>query len=324
MRFAFAVVVLMPQSVLADEPIFEPGAKLKIEAAKGSAGEGPAWDPELGILTSGDKGIHRLSVDGTSSIFREKAGTNGLLFDRAGRLVCCQPVLRRVSRLDRNGTLTILTDSFGGKKYNQPNDLTIDSKNRIYFSDPRYGPRGDMQQHDENGKTIEGVYRIDRDGKVARVIGREVERANGVLVSADDKYLFAADNNNDAGGARKLYRFDLKPDGTVDAKSQKLLYNWGKGRGPDGVKQDRDGRLFVAGGLNKPNPPAEPATDVKGGIYVIDPRSGKLLAFLLVPTDEVTNCAFGGGDLKTLYITGGGTLYSIRTIAPGRMIWPTK
>jgi gluconolactonase len=76
--------------------------------------------------------------------------------------------------------------------------------------------------------------------------------------------------------------------------------------------------------LNKPNPPAEPATDVKGGIYVIDPRSGKLLAFLLVPTDEVTNCAFGGGDLKTLYITGGGTLYSIRTIAPGRMIWPTK
>ena len=258
-------------------------------------------------------------------VFREKAGTNGLLFDREGRLVCCEPVARVVSRIDRDGKRTVLTDNFGGKKYNQPNDLTIDSKDRIYFSDPRYGSREDMQQKDEKGNTIEGVYRIDTDGKVSRVIGREVERANGVLVSADDKYLFVADNNNDKlGGARKLYRFDLKPDGTVDPKSQKLLYDWGKGRGPDGVKQDAKGRLYVAGGLNKPNPPAEPDEKVKGGIYVIDPDTGKLLAFVGVPTDEVTNCAFGGDDLKTLYITGGGTLYSIKTTTPGRVMWPKK
>jgi gluconolactonase len=100
-----------------------------------------------------------------------------------------------------------------------------------------------------------------------------------------------------------------------------LLYDWGKGRGPDGLKQDQKGRLYVAGGLNKPNP-AEPDPNVKGGIYVIDPHSGKLLAFLAVPTDEVTNCAFGGDDLKTLHITGGGTLYSIRTTTPGRVLWP--
>jgi len=249
--------------------------------------------------------------------------TNGLLFDRDGKLVCCEPVLRRVTRIDRDGKLAVLTDSFGGKKYNQPNDLTIDSKSRIWFSDPRYGPKDDMQQKDASGKTIEGVYRIDPDGTVSRAIGREVERANGVLVSADDKHLFVADNNNDAaGGARKLWRFDLHADGTVNAKSQKLLRDWGKGRGPDGLKQDVQGRLYVAGGLNKPNPPVEPATDVKGGIYVIDPQSGKLLAFLAVPTDEVTNCAFGGPDRKTLYITGGGTLYSIRTTAAGRVVWP--
>ena len=325
MRLLFSLFILLTSlHVSAEEPIFEPGAKLKVEAEKGSAGEGPAWDPKLGILTSGHGGIHRLSIDGKSSIYREKAGTNGLLFDREGRLVCCEPVQRRITRLDRDGKLTVLTDTFDGKKYNQPNDLTIDSKNRIYFSDPRYGSRQDMQLLDENGKTIEGVYRIDLGGKVTRAIGREVERANGVLVSADDKYLFVADNNNDLGGARKLYRFDLKPDGTVDLKSQKLLYDWGKGRGPDGLKQDKEGRLYVAGGLNKPNPPAEPATDVKGGIYVIDPKSGKLLAFVGVPTDEVTNCAFGGDDLKTLYITGGGTLYSIRTTTPGRVLWPTK
>lgn len=307
------------------EAIFEPGAKLKTEAGDGAAGEGPAWDAKFGVLTSGKSGIHQLTPDGVVRVWRKDAGTNGLLFDREGRLVCCEPVQRRISRIDREGKLIVLTDKFDGKRYNQPNDLTIDSKNRIYFSDPRYGSREDMQIRDEKGNTIEGVYRIDTDGKVSRVIGREVERANGVLVSADDKFLFVADNNNDnVGGARKLWRFDLKPDGTVDPASRKMLYDWGKGRGPDGVKQDAKGRLYVAGGLNKPNLPAEPATDVKGGIYVIDPESGKRLAFLAVPTDEVTNCAFGGEDLKTLYITGGGTLYSIRTTTPGRVLWPTK
>jgi len=122
-------------------------------------------------------------------------------------------------------------------------------------------------------------------------------------------------------GARKLWRFDLKKDGTVDLASKKLLHDWGKGRGPDGVKQDQRGRLYVAGGLNKPNPPFEPANDIKGGIYVISPE-GKLLDFLPVPRDEVTNCAFGGDDLKTLYITAGGTLYSIRTTTPGRVLFP--
>jgi gluconolactonase len=307
-----------------DEPIFAPGAKLEKLAGDGAAGEGPAFDPDLGVLTSGAKGIHQLTPKGESKVWREKAGTNGLLFDRDGALVCCEPVARSVSRISRDGKRTVLTDSFGGKKYNQPNDLTIDSKGRIYFSDPRYGPRDDMQQKDADGKTIEGVYRIDTDGKVSRIIGREVDRANGVLVSADDKFLFVADNNNDKGGSRKLWRFDLKADGTVDPKSQKLLYDWKLGRGPDGIKQDEKGRLYVAGGLNKPNPPAEPAEDVKGGVYVIDPDSGKLLAFLAVPTDEVTNCAFGGDDRKTLYITGGGTLYSIRTSTPGRVIWPKK
>jgi gluconolactonase len=180
-----------------------------------------------------------------------------------------------------------------------------------------------MEIRDEQGRTIEGVYRIDPDGKTTRIIGRELDRPNGLLVSADDKYLFVADNNNDdVAGARKLWRFDLNADGTVDFASKKMLYDWEKGRGPDGLKQDQKGRLYVAGGLNKPNPPAEPAKDKKGGIYVFSP-DGKLLAFLAVPRDEVTNCAFGGPDLRTLYVTGGGTLYSIRTTTPGRTIWPS-
>jgi gluconolactonase len=308
----------------ADEPIFAPGAKLKTETKGGAGGEGPVWHPKLGLFSSGNNHIFLLDRSGRSTIWARGAGTNGLLLDRKGRLVACDPVARRVKRYDQDGKVTVLTDRYEGKRYNTPNDLTIDSKDRLYFSDPRYGARSDMQIRDEKGRTVEGVYRIDPDGKVTRVIGREVDRANGVLVSGDDRHLYVADNNNsEVTGARKLWRFDLNKDGTVDPKSRKLLYDWGKGRGPDGLKQDVKGRLYVAAGLNKPNPPAEPAADVKGGIYVLSP-GGKLLTFLAVPTDEVTNCAFGGDDLKTLYITAGGTLYSIRTATPGRVVLPEK
>jgi gluconolactonase len=264
----------------------------------------------------------QLDRDGQSRIYRKDAGTNGLLFDTEGRLLACEPARRRVTRTGADGQVVVLADKVRGKPFNEPNDLTLDSKGRIYFSDPRYGDTAGQDQRDEKNRTIEGVYRIDADGKVARVLGREVERANGVLVSAGDKYLYVADNRNNAvGGARKLWRFDLKEDGTVDAASKKLLFDWGKGRGPDGVKQDAKGRLYVAAGRNKPRPPFEPAEDRKGGVYVLS-SEGKLLTFLPVPTDEVTNCAFGGDDLKTLYITGGGTLYSIRTTTPGQVVFP--
>jgi gluconolactonase len=316
------LIALSAPAAVAQDSVFAPGAKLKVEAGGGAGGEGPAWHPKLGVLTSGEGHIFQLDRAGKSSIYRKGAGTNGLLFDAKGRLLACEPVLRRVTRTDPDGTIEVLTDRYEGKRYNQPNDITVDSKGRIYFSDPRYGSRDDMQIRDEQGRTIEGVYRIDPDGKVTRVIGREVDRANGVLVSADDRFLYVADNNNDqVTGARKLWRFDLGKDGSVALASKKLIYDWGKGRGPDGIKQDQQGRLYVAAGLNKPHPPAEPAVDVRGGIYVLS-ADGKLLAFLPVPTDEVTNCAFGGDDLCTLYITGGGTLYSIRTTTAGRVVFP--
>lgn len=306
-----------------DAGIFGPDAKLKVEAGDGAGGEGPAWHPRLGVLTTGAHGdIRQLTLEGKSQVYRKGAGTNGLLFDARGRLLACEPEQRRVTRTEEDGTITVLADRIDGKRFNQPNDLTVDSKGRIYFSDPRYGNTAGKDIVDDKGQIIEGVYRIDDEKKVTRIIGRELERPNGVLVSADDRYLYVADNNNDkVGGARKLYRFDLREEGTVDLASKKLLHDWGKGRGPDGIKQDIKGRLYVAGGLNKPNPPAEPAEDVKGGIYVFSPE-GKLLTFLPVPKDEVTNCAFGGEDRKTLYITAGGTLYSIRATTPGRLVFP--
>jgi gluconolactonase len=89
------------------------------------------------------------------------------------------------------------------------------------------------------------------------------------------------------------------------------------------MAQDRKGRLYVAAGLTKPNPPHETAVKHLGGIYVFEPE-GALIDFIAVPRDEVTNCAFGGDDLRTLFVTAGGTLWSLRTVTPGRVVWPTE
>jgi gluconolactonase len=176
-----------------------------------------------------------------------------------------------------------------------------------------------MEMRDRSGKLVEGVYRIDAPGKVQRVLGRELERPNGVLVSPDSKHLFVADNNNNAaGGARKLWRFGLRSDGSVDLGSRKLIFDWKTSRGPDGLKIDRDNRLFVAAGLNVANPPFETVEPFRAGIYILS-FDGQQLDFIPIGEDEVTNCAFGGEDLRTLFITAGGTLWSLRVNTPGHI-----
>ena len=325
-RVSLAALATLVFSVSIDrsfaaDPIFEDGTQPQMVLESG-AGEGPAWHPDFGLFFSGPRGITLLKTTGERQLFLQNAGSNGLLFNHQGQLLICQPGFRRVSRFDvRTRKLKVLTNSYDGKPYNQPNDITVDSKGRIYFSDPKYGPREGMELRDTDGREIEGVYRIDPDGKVTRIITHEVDRPNGVVVSPDDRYLFVADNNNNnVGAARKLWRFNLQADGSVDLKSQKLIYDWKTGRGPDGMVLDQKGRLYVAGGLNHPNLPNE-TDDLKGGVYVFSPE-GNRVAFAPVPRDEVTNCTFGGADLKTLYITAGGTLWSIRTTTAGRMPWP--
>jgi gluconolactonase len=316
-----ALAVGASPSIQAREAIFAEGAKPQLLQEQG-AGEGPAWHPELGLLTSGGGHIFRRDRSGQVSLYRENAGTNGLLLDREGRLVMCEPAQRRVTRLETDGRLTILCDRYNGRRLNQPNDLAIDSRGRIYFSDPQYGDRSRMEQKDAAGRRVESIYRIDPHGEVTRITRHEVDRPNGLAITPDDKYLYVAENtNNVIDGPRKLWRFSLTTDGEIGPGTQKLIYDWGKSRGPDGVKLDAAGRLFVAAGLNKQNPPFETQPRPTAGIYVFSPE-GELLEFLPIPRDEVTNCAFGDDDLKTLYITAGGSLWSIRVNTPGRPVWP--
>jgi gluconolactonase len=278
--------------------------------------EGPVWHPEKGLYFSGGgKTWLRTPTGEVEEVEIPGGATNGLLIDPELRLIACQPAAKRVVRIELDGELTVLADNYRGAAFNSPNDLSIDSKGRIYFTDPRYGSRDGMVIKDRARRLVEGVYRIDAPGDVSRVISHAVDRPNGVLVSPGDEFLYVADNNNATDGARKLWRFDLDTDGTVDARTKVLIFDWHDSRGPDGLEIDRLGTLWVAAGRNEPSPPHE-TINFPGAVYALSP-GGDLLAVLPIPRDETTNVAFGGPDLKTLFITSGGILSSIRVTAPG-------
>jgi gluconolactonase len=312
--------------------ILAPEATLKLEGGVAFT-EGPAWHPTGNVYFTdiANNRIMRRDPKGSMHVHRTPSGrANGLLFDRQGRLLACEGGgeggNRRVTRTELDGTITTLADRYKGKRLNSPNDLAIDSKGRIYFTDPRYGDRSDLELFDSEGRDIEGVYRIDLDGTLTRIITHEVHRPNGILISADLKFLFVADNVNDGpkrgvGGNRKLWRFALQADGAIDPASRKLLFDWGTERGPDGMAMDVKGRLFVTAGFNFPKLPAETADKHHAGVYVFSP-DGNLLDTIPVPADMITNCTFGGNDLKTLFVTAGHKLWSIPVQDPGRLAWP--
>ncbi len=310
-----------------------PGAKSTDHGAIGAT-EGPAWKDGSLYFTDG-KHINRLGPDGKTRVFRHNA-SNGLLFDKEGRLIACESGLRRVTRTEEDGGITVMAERFDGKRFNSPNDLCMDSKGRIYFTDPRYGSRKGMEIWETRVSThgpvskagsviafVEGVYLINRQAKlpeglcafayeipnVTRIHCDGAERPNGILISPDDRYLYIADNNNNThGGSRKLLRYTLDKNGEVKPGTGKVIFDWKDGRGPDGMKMDSAGRIYVAAGTNKTT--QFETTRFKAGCYILSP-SGRLLDFIPTAPDECCNCAFGGKDGKTLFITSGGHLWSV-------------
>lgn len=310
--FAFASLVLAACSTTNRSPIV-PGAKATDHGLIG-AGEGPAWHDGALYFTDGQH-INRMDSKGRTTVFRNNA-SNGLLFDREGRLVACESGLRRVTRTEKDGRITVLADRYNGKRFNSPNDLCMDSKGRIFFTDPRYGARDGMEIVSPIdtllGATkpafVEGVYRIDAPGKVTRIICPGSERPNGIFITPDDRYLYICDNNNNNhGGSRKLLRYTLNADGMHDGSKPRVIFDWKNSRGPDGMKMDSAGRIYVAAGRNEAN--EWETTRFKAGCYILSP-AGRIIDFIPTAPDEATNCAFGGADKKTLFITSGRHLWS--------------
>ena len=305
---------------------FETDARLAVRGRVAFT-EGPAWHPNGNVYFTdiANNRIMRRAPNGEVVVYRSPSGrSNGLMFDAQLRLHCCEgggpEGNRRVTRIENDGTTTVMADRYDGKRLNSPNDLVIDACGRVYFSDPRYGDTSDVEQRDEDGTIVEGVYRIDAPGQIVRVIAHEVDRPNGLGIAPDGKFLYVADNVNTGpnavGGNRKLWRFALDDDGNVQTDSRTLLFDWGSDRGPDGMTLDVEGNLYVAAGFNFPNLPAETIKQHRAGIYVLSPL-GELIDFLPVPADMITNCTFGGDDRKTLFITAGHKLWSIPTNVAG-------
>jgi gluconolactonase len=275
--------------------------------------EGPAVDREGNVYFTDiiNQRIMKLSKDGPLTIYREKSNAaNGLLIDPQGRLIACEgaeferPGVKvkgkpQVTRTDlKTGKIEILADNYQGKPLQGPNDVTIDSKGRLFFTD------------------LAGVavYRIDAPAQLTRILAApEVQRPNGIQVSPDDKTLYLIEANQAEGGARMIRAYDLQPDGTV--RNMRVHYNFYPGRSADGMSIDTQGNLYASAGMNQLRGSSETLA-TKTGVYVISPQ-GKLLKFIPIPEDFITNNAFGGPDMKTLYITAGKTLYKMRTDVAG-------
>ncbi len=242
--------------------------------------EGPVWSPQSTLLFSDchDNKIWEMAFPDSGTVpkvFRDPAGpSNGLTFDRQGRLIACDYGHHRVTRTEKDGKITVLADRFEGKRFNSPNDVVVKSDGSIYFTDPSYGCRPEDRELD-----YKGVFRIKPDGNVDLLV-KDFDMPNGLCFSADESKLYIADSSKRA----HIRVFDVAKDGTLSGgKVFATLVNQGV---PDGMKIGPEGHLYSS---------AAP------GVLVYD-RSGKLVETIPVP-EVATNLAWGGKDGKTLYIT---------------------
>jgi gluconolactonase len=265
--------------------------------------EGPTVDADGNVYfteTTSQRILKFTPGKGISTFRTDSNGANGLIFDSEWRLIACEGGEKpRVTRTDiKTGKVEVLAESTRSQAIIRPNDVTLDGKGRIYFTD--YG-----------GKAI---FRIDPDKKLTRILSApQIEVPNGIIIAPDDKTLYHVESNQAQGGARMIRAYDLAEDGTVS--NMRVHYNFYPGRSTDGMSIDTEGNIYAAAGLNRPRGTSE-TLDTKPGIHVISPQ-GKLLKYYPIYEDTITNCAFGGPDMKTLYVTAGKMLFEIRTDVTG-------
>lgn len=305
-----------PAALPAPTALLAPGAAPETAASLVFT-EGPAADAEGNVYfteITGERILKYSSADGSISEFRKPSGrANGLAFDPQGRLVACEGAntggSRQVTRTDlQSGRIEVLATKYEGKRLNSPNDLVIAKNGRIYFTDPRYGGQEGRELETED------VYLIDADGSLRRVATKpDIAKPNGIALSPDQQTLYVADTQPGPPTEARVMAFDVAEDGSLS--NPRSIYSFGRGRGIDGMAIDVEGNLYGAAGNNSGDP-ANPA-----GVYVITP-AGALAGVIAIPEDPIANCNFGGPDLKTLYITAGKTLFSIKTKNAGFLVYP--
>lgn len=277
--------------------------------------EGPVWIKKGGYLLFSDIPNNRINkwkegegvsvflepsgYTGSEPFTGEEPGTNGLMLDANGLLTMCEHGNRRVSRLNADGSRTILAREYQGKRFNSPNDLIWHSNGDLYFTDPPYGL---PKRYDDPARELDwcGVYRRAKDGTIT-LLTKEMTRPNGIALSPDEKTLYVAQSDAEAA----IYKaFPMKEDGTLG--EGKVLFDateWmnqeDRPGAPDGMAIDTKGNLWATG---------------PGGVLVFKP-DGTLIG--RISTGERTaNCCFGD-DGSTLYMAADDFLCRIKTNARG-------
>ena len=249
--------------------------------------EGPVWHRDGYLLFSDIPAdtIYKWSPNGKVEIFRKPSGqSNGLTFDSSWRLIACEHFNRRVTRTEKDGSITVLADRYLGKRLNSPNDVVVRSDGFIYFTDPPYGVKQSERELD-----FQGLYCISPDGKLM-LVAKDFDRPNGLALSPDEKRLYVDDS------ARKHVRlFNVMEDGRLTGGDVFADMSSNEPGAPDGMKVDVLGNLYVTG---------------PGGLWVFD-SNGKLLGKIKLP-EIPANCAFGDSDMMTLFLTARTSLYAIR------------
>ena len=280
-RLAIALVVVAAAVCSAQEaPLVAPGAEVKKLAGDFRFTEGPVADAKGDVYFSDipNNRILKWSVqEGKLSTFREDSGgANGLYFDKDGNLLACEGGGRRLVSITPAGEVTVLAETYEGKKFNSLNDLWINPKGGVYFTDPRYGNRDGMEQDGEH------VYYLTPDRKkVIRVID-DMARPNGVIGTPNGRRLYVADH-----GAGKTYTYMIDEDGTL---AKKKLF---APAGSDGLTMDSRGNVYLT-----------------GKSVTVYSRKGEKIAEIEIP-EGPANVTFGGADNQTLFITARTSLYSI-------------
>jgi len=284
--------------------------------------EGPVYFPDGGYLLVSDIPNNRImkysEKDGSFTVFRSPSNyANGNTRDRQGRLVTCEhSVTRRITRTEKNGKITVLADSFEGKRLNAPNDIVVKSDDTIWFSDPTFGILGDWEgfkAKPEQANT--NVFRIGTDGKLTAVI-TDLVNPNGLAFSPDEKKLYVVEWKGTPN--RSIWSYDVAADGSVSNKS-KLIDAADQGA-LDGFRVDRDGNLWCGWGSNGAlrSEPTEinghKVYQLKGkpedldGVMVFNPQ-GKPIGFIRLP-ERCPNLTFGGPKGNRLYMASSHSLYS--------------
>ena len=255
--------------------------------------EGPLWWKEGGYLLFSD--LHndrrmKWTPGGGTTIDSEPADYgNGLTRDRQGRLVICHHT-RKVTRIEQDGSTTVVANKYRGMRLNRPNDVVVKSDGAIYFTDP-------ITRNVESEIDIMGVYRVSPDLGIINLLVRDVFFPNGLAFSPDEKVLYINDTRQ-----RHIRAFQVEPTGSLDPDSGHILCELkGEQAGsPDGMKVDLEGNIYCTG---------------PGGIWIMAP-SGQHLGTITV-NERVTNVGWGGDDWKTLFFTTANSLGCIQLKIPG-------